>query len=243
MENYEGIRGIGLLGRLADAEYNQLMSMGTRLRFGRDEKIFSAGMQDNNAYLLLEGRVKIYQASAGREMILWFCLPGEIFGLSELVSGGHREVNALACRDVQVLAIPYESLNEFIEKNPAAALHFIDLLAGRVRTLSNSMTNFAIEDVSSRIVKQLFRLCKCYGQESEGMVCLPMYLTHQELADMVGTSRQTVTMVLGELRRQGVIEIRNHIITVMHPEQLVSAQDELNFLHFQQTASSTGIAI
>lgn len=243
MENYNGIRSTGLLGRLSDAEFNQLMALGSRIRFGRDEMVFSAGMQDSNAYVLLDGRVKIYQASGGREMILWFCLPGEIFGLSELVSGGHREVNAQACRDSQVLAIPYAGLSQFIGTHPVTALQFIDLLAGRVRTLSNSMTNFAIEDVSSRIVKQLFRLCKCYGKESEGIVCLPMYLTHQELADMVGTSRQTVTMVLGELRRQGVIEIRNHIITVMHPERLVSDQDELNFIHFQQTASSTGIAI
>ncbi|MDH5650149.1 MAG: Crp/Fnr family transcriptional regulator [Gammaproteobacteria bacterium] len=244
MENIAHLNNSSFLLRLSEHERSDLLKLGKKLHIRRNEIIFHAGGDSDFAYILLDGRVKIYQiASYGKEVILWFCFPGELFGLSEIFNGELREAHAEACRDLNVLAIPYTELRAFLTQHPGAAMHIIDMLAGRVRILSNSMLNLVADDVSSRVMKLLYRLAKCYGQPQGDAIRLPMHLTHQELADMIGTSRQTVTVVLGDLRRKGTIEIKNHMISILQPDRMKPSDGEANHVHFEQTASMVGIAI
>lgn len=244
MENVAHLNNASFLLRLNEHERAELLKLGKKQTFRRNEILFHAGDASDYAYILLDGRVKIYQiASYGKEVILWFCFPGELFGLSEIFNGELREAHAEACRDLTVLAIAYSDLRGYVAQYPNAAMHIIDMLAGRVRILSNSMLNLVADDVNSRVMKLLYRLAKCYGQQQGEAIRLPMHLTHQELADMIGTSRQTVTVVLGDLRRQGTIEIRNHMISILQPERMKPSDGAANHTHFEQSASMTGIAI
>ena len=98
------------------------------------------------------------------------------------------------------------------------AMQVIDLLSCRLRVLGDILTNLATDDASSRIIKLLLRLCARYGrlgsrcgilgEDRDDRVCLDIPLTHQEIADMLGTSRQTVTTVMGELKRCGVLHMQ-----------------------------------
>lgn len=244
MENIANLRNTSFLLRLNDTERSELLALGKKQTFRRNELIFRAGAPSDYAYILLDGRVKIYQiASYGKEVILWFCFPGELFGLSEIFNGELREAHAEACRDLSVLAIPYTELRAYLARHPNASMNIIDMLAGRVRILSNAMLNLVADDVNSRVMKLLYRLACCYGQQNGEVIRLPMHLTHQELADMIGTSRQTVTVVLGELRREGIIEIKNHVISILQPDRMKPGEGDVNHIHFEQTAAMTGIAI
>lgn len=206
-----------LLARLDERERNGLLACAERRCCEKGAFIFQAGAPSAHVYLLIEGRVKIFELSSlGREIILWFCFNGEIFGLAESPRGIPRTVYAQACSPASYYALPKAHFCEFLRSNPNAAMHVIDLLSGRMRGLGDMLLNFSSEDVASRLVKLLTRMGMVYGVQAGDEVRLNIPLTHQELADMIGASRQTVTTTLGMLRRSGLVRTENHCIVFSH---------------------------
>jgi CRP/FNR family transcriptional regulator, cyclic AMP receptor protein len=212
------------LSRMVEKDRAELLRKSSKQYFSKDEHIFQVGSPGNNIYVLLEGRMKIYQLSSmGKEIILWFCLPGEVFGLAETPRGGRRMVYAQACSASEVLTISRTELNQFLHDHPSTALLIIDLLACRLRCLGDMLLNLTVDNVTSRVVKLLIRLAARYGRQlGDEDIYLDINLTHQEIADMVGATRQTVTSVLGELKRKGILRIENHCIHIQSQEILES---------------------
>ncbi len=209
------------LACLEPGDREALCARGVERRLARGEFVFQAGSPGENAYILLDGRVKIHQISGlGRETILWFCFPGELFGVAEVPRAGRREVYAQCSADSLILAIPKARFEAFLAASPAAALRVMELLSCRLRTLGDMLMNLTSDDATSRVVKLLFRLCARYGMRMERDIRLQISLTHQEMADMIGVSRQTVSTVLGDLRRRRLLEVENHQIHIVEPEAL-----------------------
>jgi len=195
-----------------------LFDMGEKREFKREQLIFNAGTLNDSIYILQSGRVKIFQlSSVGKEVILWFCFPGEIFGLAEMLHNQKREVYAQACSDVEVLEVDKNQFKRFLLEHPAIALNVIDWLSCRLRELGDVLLNLAVDDVTSRVIKLITRLSTRYGKKIKNEIHLDIPLTHQEMADMIGASRQTVTVVLGKLRRQGVLRIENRVLYIQNP--------------------------
>lgn len=209
------------LGRLPPADYEALRAVAQTRHYARGEFIFRSDSPGSNVYLLRRGKVKIHHLSAdGREVILWFCFPGEVFGLAEVAHGGGRAVNAQACEDSEVLTVPKAQFCAWLEAHPKAAILSMQVLGSRLRVLGDMMVNLVSDDVETRIAKLVLRLGARYGVRAGGEIRLTVPLTHQEIADMVGTTRQTATTVIGALRRQGVLRIDNHRIRIESEEQL-----------------------
>lgn len=199
------------LGNMGATEREELLAQGQVREYARGDRVFQIGAPGRNVYVLESGRAKIYKLSdSGKEIIMWFCLPGEIFGLAEVSRGASREVAAQACTDLRVHVIARDDFTGFLKGHPVIGLQVIDLLSCRMRVLSDMLLNLATDDVNSRIVKLLIRLAARYGKRSDGAINLDLTLTHQDMADMVGTTRQTVSTVLNDLRRQGMLVTRNH---------------------------------
>ena len=209
------------LGSLEREEREALFAAGVHRAFAKDEYVFRAGDPGTRVYFLESGRVKIYQpADSGRQVILWFCLPGEIFGLAEVARGGGRVVSAQACESSTVLAVSQEAFREFVASRPRAALLSMQVLSERLRGLSDVLVNLVADDVDTRIAKLILRLGARYGRREGHVIHLDIPLTHQEIADMVGTTRQTVTSTLSRLKRQGVLSIDTHRIDIESEELL-----------------------
>jgi len=153
-------------------------------------------------------------------VILWFCFPGEIFGLAEVARGGGRVVNAHACDQSEVLAVSQEQFKGFLMNHPQTALLSMQVLSSRLRILGEMFVNLVSDDVNTRIAKLILRLSARYGTRVGKEIFLNIPLTHQEIADMVGTSRQTVTSTLSTLKKQGVLSIDNHRIHIESEELL-----------------------
>lgn len=201
--------------KISDKDRDELSHMGVKRRFKKDEMIFHIGSPSDDVYILLNGRVKVFELSKdGKEVILWFCFPGELFGLAEVVKKDNREVNALACSTVEVLAIKYADFQQYLYSHPAMAMQVIELLGARLRELGDVLLNLASDDVTSRVIKLITRLTARYGRRFSQGVCLDISLTHQEMADMIGASRQTVTTVLGSLKRQGLLRTEQRTIYI-----------------------------
>lgn len=207
---------IDLLARLPEPDRSRLLQIGHTHRFKKSDFIFHAGDATHHVYLLLRGRVKIYQPSCvGKEVILWFCFGGELFGLAEAARGGERVVSAQACEESEILCIRQEEFTEFLLQHPQTALVIVQVLSCRLRVLGDVVINLISDNVRTRVLKVLMQLgLRCGSPHALGLQ-LNLALTHQEIADMIGTTRQTVTTVLGQLEREAMIKTEQHRIYIV----------------------------
>ncbi|MDP1681436.1 MAG: Crp/Fnr family transcriptional regulator [Burkholderiales bacterium] len=213
-----------LLSRIPERDRASLFHLGKVQNYAKAEFIFSAGEASQYVFLLLKGRIKIYQPSTvGKEAILWFCFAGELFGLAEAARGGERVVSAQACDACEVLCIRQEQFTAFLETHPKTSLIIVQVLACRLRVLGDVVINLISDDVRTRILKMALQLGSRCGIPSAQGLCLDIALTHQEIADMIGTTRQTVTTTLGQLEREGLLAIDRHKIHITGSELLAQA--------------------
>ena len=222
------------LARLTPSDRADLLQLALRRQVAKGELIFQAGGAGDCVHFLEAGRAKIYHLSlTGKEILLWFCFPDEIFGLAEACHGGGRQVYAEACETSQVLSVAQEDFKAFLATHAAAALLVIDVLAARLRTLGNTMQSLVAHDVNERVAQLLAQLADRHGRRGEnGDIYLDIRITHQEMANMIGTTRQSVTSALNILRRLGVVEFDDHHYMRLRGDQVqASGLDDRVFSH------------
>ena len=140
-------------------ERQGLYHLGSKRVYRKDDLVFQGGAASDEVFVLLDGRIKIFELSKeGKEVILWFCFPGELFGVSEVFQKRIREVNAQACSQVEVLAIKNTDFQRYIKQHAHLALQVIGLLSYRLRELSDVVLNLVSDDVTCRVIKLLKRL-------------------------------------------------------------------------------------
>ncbi len=226
------VRPYDFLADMPQAAKEELFSIGATFNVKKDQLIFNAGATSDCVYVLLSGRTKIYELTPeGKEVILWFCFPGELFGIAEIMRETRRVVHAHACTNVRVLRIKRDLFTNYLKAYPEISFRVIELLACRLRELGDVMTNLVADDVASRVVKLLTRLCVRHGKDNGREYELDICLTHQEMADMIGATRQTVTSVLSNLKRQGFLRIENKTIYIQNSKWVN------NFMLGSRTAS------
>lgn len=209
------------LAQLEPAEHADLLAIARTRSRARGEAVFSAGEPGSQVFFLRSGKVKIGQLSPlGREVILWFCFPGEVFGIAEVARGGERVVNAVACVDSELLVVPQTEFVRYLAERPHAALLSMQVLSSRLRVLGEMFVNLVSDDVNTRIAKLILRMSARYGTRVGREIVLNIPLTHQEIADMTGTTRPTVTATLSALRQQRVLSIDNRRIRIESEELL-----------------------
>jgi CRP-like cAMP-binding protein len=209
------------LAQLEPGDYADLTALAKVQEYPKGDFVFRAGAPGSNVYFLRSGKIKICQPSPlGREVILWFCFAGEIFGIAEVARGGGRVVNAMACEHSEVLAVSQEQFKTFLASHPQTAFLSMQVLSSRLRVLGEMFVNLVADDVNTRIAKLILRLSARYGTRVGREIFLNIPLTHQEIADMIGTSRQTATSALSALKKQGVLSIDNHRIHIESEELL-----------------------
>jgi len=196
----------------------------TQISFRRREYIFRANLTTNTVYLLLEGRVKLSRLSdQGQESIQWFCFPGEFFGISEYTYDHDSGLYAQALSDASLLLIPRKEFNRLILQSPALALTVIEQLSSRVRTLGDMLLHITCGSAQDRLLNLLQRLSEIYGNPSDKEINIAMYLTHQEIADMIGVCRQTVSTLLAGLKKNGLVTSNRRGITIHNLPRLNNA--------------------
>ncbi|MBI3575131.1 MAG: Crp/Fnr family transcriptional regulator [Gammaproteobacteria bacterium] len=212
------------LARLPLRDREDLLRLAVRRELAKGELVFQAGSFGNHVYFLESGRVKIYHLSpTGKEILLWFCYPGEIFGLAEVCHGGGRQVYAETTEPSRLLSVPQGDFKGFLEAHPVAALLVTDVLACRLRNLGNIIQSLVANDVNERVAQLIVRLAASHGRKgSNGDVCLDIRLTHQEMANMIGTTRQSVTGALNMLKRLGALDFDDSHHICIHSERLLN---------------------
>ncbi len=185
--------------------------------YRKDATIFSKGDPSNALFIVKTGKVRILSLSdKGAETIVHILKEGEIFG-ELLLSEEQRAFTAVAGTDVLITVLSKGSLVEILAVLPAVAKNFIRLLSKRLAYVEREFGEFGHTWSYNRLAKVLLRLCEEHGKETPKGTLIPLRLTHEDLANLIGTTRETVTTQMIRFRRKGLVMRQDSFLVVNKP--------------------------
>src|SRR4030043_156006 len=187
-----------IFSRLNDEELVELAALASERSLSPGEFVFWEGDAPDWFYIVAEGQVKaLKHSSSGKEFIITFFGPGEIFGEVAVFENKPYPVSAQAAGQTRVLGIKREDFLSFLASHPEVALRIINVLGGRLREAQSRLRDFAGERVEQRLARTLLMLSSKLG------TTLPF--TRQEIADMAGTTTETAIRFMSRLKDGGII--------------------------------------
>jgi CRP/FNR family transcriptional regulator/CRP/FNR family cyclic AMP-dependent transcriptional regulator len=200
-EALETLRSIPLFSGVSDEDLEQVASHLIERRFPRNTTIVEEGLAGDYMYVIREGRVKVTKLSEdGREKILEFLEAGSFFGEMALLDRSPRTASVKTLRPVRLLALSRADFMNLLRKSPDLALAVVQELSRRLRTVNDQASALSFQRVKDRTRGLLERLAR--DAHPDGRHRVTPALTHQQMADMIGTSRETVTRVVKELKQE-----------------------------------------
>ncbi len=207
-------------------------------RFGPKDTIFTPGDPDDQLYFLLAGTVRLYKIYGDyKEATTALLKDGGVFGKLNLVEGRWQDVFAEAVTESRVAGIQKASLERAIKSDPAFALKLFSSLSERLRQSDEVIESLLHREVSTRLATLLINLAERFGENNGVGVLIDVRLTHQDLANMIASTREAVSKVMSEFQREGVIESRNRRIAVVNREALAEYASTLSGLSIDGQAS------
>jgi CRP/FNR family transcriptional regulator len=184
-------------------------------RFGDD-------VETSSLILVVTGRVRVFLAGPDeRELTLALLDSGEAFGAAPIEGARPRRIEAL--ESSSVLTCTEEDLGRLIEAAPNFGIRVLGLLLDSARQVGDELARLAFCAVPARLAAKLLELMERYGRVTPSGIRIDVRFTHMQLSAMIGTSRETLTKALGELRASGSIDVRDRLIWVLDADALESA--------------------
>ena len=216
------IRRVPLFSTLTDDEFTQLAHVFVTRAYRKGQIIFLEEETGNYMYLVLSGKVKVSKAgTGGKETILAIHRSGDFFGEMSLLDGKTAPATVSAMEDAKIISISGSDFHKYLLHNEKVLLQIINVLCARLRQVWQTQS-LSSSTADARIRRGIYELAKRHGVRDAHGTIIDLKITHQELAEMVGTSRETVTRVLARLREQGIIEIDQRRMTLIDADALLS---------------------
>jgi CRP/FNR family transcriptional regulator len=214
--------GINLFESLRPEDMQELSQYTQNRKYQRKEIIYLPGDPSTTVYFLKRGRVKIvYLAENGRRLTLAICRAGQPFGeLTFTERYEHHRFYAQALEDVELCYIDKDSLLRFAQERPYLSLNLTKWVGHQLRELQMRLEELLFRDVATRLVCLIERLAREEGQPTGEGIEINLRLTHLEIAELIGSTRETTTHLVNQLRRRGVLTKRRGRIIVRSIEAL-----------------------
>ena len=200
------------------------MALGSQLEtveYPRGSAIFSEGELGDRLYVILSGKVKLGRHSAdGRENLLAIMGPSDMFGELSVFDPGPRTSSATAVTDVQLATMERNSMLQWIRLRPEIAEQLLRVLARRLRRTNNSLADLIFTDVPGRVAKALLQLGRQFGTQEGNATRVTHDLTQEELAQLVGASRETVNKALADFGQRGWLRLEGKSVIILDAERL-----------------------
>lgn len=205
------LRNIPLFSDLSEPDLAVLSSHTNTKKFPKNAIIINEGDRTDSLYVILSGKVRAFLSDEhGKEIVLDIEGPGEYFGEIALLDEAPRSASVMTVEPCTFAIISKDDFKECLSKHPDIAINLIRELTRRIRLLTNNVKGLALRDVYGRVARTLSSLAK----EENGQQAIPEKLTQQEIANMVGASREMVSRILKDLTSGGYIKIENRRITI-----------------------------
>ncbi len=204
----ELFRHVPLFSGLADEDLESLISVATRRKFPKDAVIFFEHDLGDALFMILSGRVKVTILSDdGREIILAMLSERDFFGEMSLLDNEPRSATAIAMQETEMVVLHQKDFLSIVEKRPRVLLNLLAVLSSRLRKANQQIGNLALHDVYGRVARVLLEMASENGTRGDDGRVIFRRPTHQEIANMIGATRETVSRMISDLHRQGYIEI------------------------------------
>ncbi len=188
--------------------------------YDRGKTIFFPGDPAERVYFLMKGAVKLSRVyEAGEEITVALLRENSVFGVLSLLTKhrSDRFYHAVAFTPVELLSVPIEQVEKAMKEDPELPMVLLRGLSSRILQTEMMIETLAHRDMGSRLVSFLLILCRDFGAPSGNGITVDLKLSHQAIAEAIGSTRVTVTRLLGELRDQEMISIHKKRITVHNP--------------------------
>ena len=205
------LRNVPLFSGLDESELQRLSQVAVRRRAGRNEQVVRAGEDAESLIVLLTGRTKVTNFDEeGREIILAWLGPGEFFGEMGLIDGSPRSASVVAVEPCELLAIGKAEFQRCIQENFQVAQKLMQILVRRLREADRNIESLALLDVYGRVARLLLDM----SEDENGKRVVRQKISKQDMARMIGASREMVSKVMRDLELGGYIVVDNDLITI-----------------------------
>lgn len=215
------LRNVALFSELDDQELASVSEMFRQQKYKRNEIVFFEEDTGKYMYIVKEGRVKVSRLlPSGKEMILAFHEAGEYFGEMSLIDGGTTPATVTAVGPATILFMSRQEFSALLN-NPKINRSLLKMLCSRCRDAWTQIEVLTFNNADARIRTALYHLCQKKGVRTDKGTMISIRLTHKELADMTGISRETATRVLSHLQNGGIVTVQKRHFFIANPETLM----------------------
>lgn len=217
----ELLRHLPLLAGLSEVELQRIAQVAVARSFPKGARVFHEGDESDACYVVRSGEVRVTREhSDGRAIALATLGPGEIVGELAMLDGEVRSASVEALSDVELLAISAPDMRGLLERNPEITSKLVIALTRRVRETNERVSRQSFQTVPSRVAGVLSQLVDEDGLSPTGRDGLTIRMNQADLAQLAGTSRESVSRFLAVLERAGVVRVGRGRVTVLEPARL-----------------------
>jgi CRP/FNR family cyclic AMP-dependent transcriptional regulator len=210
-----------LFANMDSEQTRALQASMTRIEMGRGEVLFHEGEPGDRLYVIAQVKIKLGRRSSdGRENLLAVLGPGEMFGELSLFDPGPRTATASVVADARLLELGHQDLIDWLQSSPTVAKHLLEALARRLRRTNEALADLVFSDVPGRVAKALLDLSTRFGEQVDDGLRVAHDLTQEELAQLVGASRETVNKALADFAARGWVRREGRAVVLLDIDRL-----------------------
>lgn len=221
MNTDEIVLSAPLFASMDKTQAQTLVASMTKVELVRGEVLFNEFELGDRLYIVGEGKIKLGRSSGdGRENLMAVLGPGEMFGELSLFDPGPRSLAARAVSDSILYELQHQALVSVLEQDPSVATPLLAALATRLRRTNEALADLVFSDVPGRVAKALLDLSRRFGQKTDEGIRVSHDLTQEELAQLVGASRETVNKALADFTTRGWVRREGRAIVLLDLQRL-----------------------
>ena len=210
------LKHIRLFDGISPSEMQEMEKITRMEEVKKRQPLYLPGDPSSNVYLLKKGRVKIANtASSGKEVTFDILDPGEIFGELDVLEDAPRSTSAETLDDALICVIPRKDFDQYLAMHPTVMFKLTKLIGLRLKKIQSRVEDLVFRDVPARLAHLLVELSKTEGVAEKQGIRLKVKLTHQEMANLIGCSRETVSSTLGQFRDEGFLQLDGRTMTIL----------------------------
>lgn len=223
MNRKEFLKQVPLFVNITAKDLNVIAKNIIERKYPKGSYLFFENEEGNSLYIVVSGLIKIYKSDqTGRIKTLAYLKEGDFFGEMAMLDEQKRSASASVLEESVVLILNRSDFQMEILNNPLIALRLMQALSLRLRSADKQIEDLTFRNLPGRVASALIDLTKKHGIKTEKGIKIGLKLTHQELAEMIGTAREVVTSILNDFRKAKCINIEQKHVTITDLQELKS---------------------
>ena len=217
----KALKRIPIFSGLSESEAQTLLKSCNTAEYAKGRTIFSENMPGNEVYLIVKGCIAVTTSGSGdMTKVLAVLKEGDFLGEMAVVDTETRGATAIVYEDVKLIVVTSKEFLDFVSQNSQVTMKIIKALCTRLREANEEIRSFSFHGQAGRLAKTIMTLSDKFGKEQDGQRVIDIHLTHQDIGDMMGIARETVTKLLGAMKQDGSIDVRNKKVVVADRKRL-----------------------